>query len=62
MRTVTLDGRTYRMRDVNRIYQEQRSEAERRQSQPTLFDVHEDARPKAHKTADGRFQNPTLFD
>jgi len=62
MRTVTLEGKTYRMRDVNRIYQEQRAEAGKRQNQPTLFDVHEDMRSKAHKTAAGRFQHPTLFD
>jgi hypothetical protein len=62
MRTVTLDGRTYQMRDVNRLYQEQRAELARRQDQPTLFEVHQDLRPKAHKTAAGRFQHPTLFD
>lgn len=60
MRTVTLDGKTYRMRDVNRIYQEQRREA-RKAAQPTLFELHEDSRPKSQQTAAGRLQEPTLF-
>lgn len=60
-RRETLDGRTYRMRDINRIYKEQRREA-RRVEQPTLFPVHEDARPPSQKTAAGRLSAPTLFD
>lgn len=61
MRTVTLDGRTYRMRDVNRIYKEQRKEA-RKAEQPTLFPIVEDTRPKSQMTAAGRLHEPTLFD
>ena len=60
MRTVTLDGRTYRMRDVNRIYKEQRAE-ERRNSQPALFDLKDDIRPPSQRSAAGRHQQPLLF-
>lgn len=62
MRTVTLDGRTYRMRDINRIYKEQRAEERKRNSQPALFELYEDARPKSQKTAAGRLREPSLFD
>lgn len=62
MRTVTLDGKTYRWRDINRAYKEQRAEERKSKSQPTLFELVDDARPKSQKTATGRFQEPTLFD
>lgn len=60
MRTVTLDGRTYRMRDVNRIYKEQRAE-ERKANQPALFDLRDDTRPQSQRSAAGRLQQPLLF-
>lgn len=62
MRTVTLDGKTYRWRDINRAYQEQRAEERKAKNQPTLFELQEDVRPKSQKTAAGRLREPTLFD
>jgi hypothetical protein len=39
---------------------EQRKAA--RATQPALFELREDARPKSQRTANGRFKEPTLFD
>jgi len=54
MRYVVLDGKRYAMRDVHRLYKEQR-DAERRQKQLTLFELKDDSRPPSQKPVDGRF-------
>jgi len=59
MRSV-LDGRRYAMRDIHKLYKEQR-DAERRQRQLTLFELQHDSRPASQRTAEGRLTEPTLF-
>ena len=60
MRTVTLDGRAYRMRDVLQTYKEQRAQ-ERKAKQLALFEFRDDSRPATQRTAQGRYEEPTLF-
>lgn len=61
MKYITLpNGERYLWRDVLHMRREQKK-AER-QPQPTLFELKEDRRPPAHKTATGRYLEPTLFD
>lgn len=52
--------RRYAMRDIHRLYKEQRNE-ERRARQLTLFELKDDARPPSQRSADGRFSEPLLF-
>jgi len=61
MRTVTLDGKRYQIREVLRIYKEQKAQA-RKVRQLALFeDLPEDARIPSQRTAAGRWKEPTLF-
>jgi hypothetical protein len=60
MRYVTLDNKRYAMREIHRLYKQQRDE-ERRARQLTLFDLREDARPVSQRTGDGRYREPLLF-
>ena len=60
MRFVELDGKRYAMRDIHDAYREQKKA--RRQTQLTLFALVEDYRPQSQRCADGRFQEPTLFE
>jgi hypothetical protein len=59
-RFIDLDGKRYLWRDLVKLRQEQR-EAARRAEQPPLFDLHEDCRPAADRTAAGRYLEPSLF-
>lgn len=60
-RFIEIDGRRYLWRDILALRRAQlaRHRAER---QPPLFDLIEDTRPKAQRTAAGRYQEPLLFD
>lgn len=61
MRYVILDGGRYAMRDIHKLYQEQRDE-ERRQKQLTLFELKDDSRPATQKDAAGRYTEPLLIE
>jgi len=59
MRTIEIDGEALRLaRHPCAPEQRQRG----RVSQPTLFELKEDARPPAQRSAAGRYAEPTLFD
>lgn len=60
MRYVTLGNKRYAMREVLRLYKEQRAE-ERRQKQLTLFELRDDCRPQSQQTASSRYESPLLF-
>jgi hypothetical protein len=60
MRYVTLEGKRWAMRDIHRIYKEQR-DALRRERQMVLFELKEDSRPQSQRCADGRYSEPLLF-
>ena len=60
MRYVTINGVRVLWRDVLKARREQLKAA--RQPQPTLFELKEDCRPPASRTAAGRYLEPTLFD
>ncbi len=59
-RTILLDGRPYLWRDLVKMRREQlQTIAKARQL--TLFELKEDSRPESHRTAAGRYQEPSLF-
>lgn len=58
--TVLIDGKRYLWRDILEMRRRQLEEA-RKVQQPALFDLREDSRPKAERTAAGRYQAPSLF-
>ena len=60
MRYVILDGKRYAMRDIHRLYKEQKDA--RKQTQLTLFEMRQDVRPQSQCNADGRYSEPQLFD
>jgi hypothetical protein len=59
-RFIDIGGARYLWRDILTMRREQRK-AER-QPQPTLFPLRHDARPKAARTAEGRYREPSLFE
>ena len=59
MRFIEIDGKRYAWKDILQKRREQRHLAP---PQPTLFELKEDARPPAERTAAGRYLEPTLFD
>ena len=60
MRYVVLDGKAYSWKQLLQLRREQR-ERERKERQPTLFELREDHRPRSQKTASDRYLQPTLF-
>lgn len=60
MRTVLLDGKRYPIREVLKLYKEQKA-MDRKARQLVLFELREDSRPSTQQTAAGRYQEPTLF-
>jgi hypothetical protein len=60
MKTVEINGVRMLWRDVLKLRREQEKQA--RQPQPALFELKDDCRPPSQKKADGRFQEPTLFE
>lgn len=56
---IEIDGKRHAWRDILRMRREQRDAAKK--PQLTLFALQEDARPASQKTADGRYQEPLLF-
>jgi hypothetical protein len=57
---IDIDGRRCRWRDIVQLRREQR-EAARRAEQPPLFELRNDRRPEAERTAAGRYLEPSLF-
>jgi hypothetical protein len=59
-RFVEIDGKRHLWRDVLQLRREQK-QACANAVQPALFELHEDRRPPAERTASGRYQEPSLF-
>ena len=57
---IDIDGKRYLWCDIIKLRQEQRA-AVRRGEQPALFELREDCRPAAERTAAGRYLEPSLF-
>lgn len=60
MRYIDIDGKRYLWRDILELRREQRKTL-RRSQQPALFEIKEDYRPSAARTAAGRYREPSLF-
>lgn len=58
-RYIVIDGKRYAWRDILALRREQRRPV---LSQPTLFELKEDARPAPEKTAAGRYRELSLFE
>lgn len=60
--TIIIEGRAYRWPDILEMrHQQIAAWKAARPDQPALFPLIDDARPKAERTADGRYKEPTLF-
>ena len=57
---IEIDGKRYLWRELLQLRREQRM-AQARAEQPTLFELKEDRRPVAERTAEGRYREPSLF-
>jgi hypothetical protein len=57
---IEIDGRRYLWREVLQLRREQKK-AQAQAQQPALFELKEDRRPVAERTASGRYQEPSLF-
>jgi hypothetical protein len=57
---IEIDGKRLLWRDVLELRREQK-QACVNAVQPALFELHEDRRPPADRTASGRYQEPSLF-
>jgi hypothetical protein len=58
--TITIEGKRYLWRDILALRKAQ-IEAARTAQQPVLFALRDDCRPKAERTAAGRYAAPSLF-
>lgn len=61
LRSIEIDGKRYLWREVLELRREQKK-AYARAQQPVLFELREDCRPVAARTAAGRYQEPSLFE
>ena len=59
-RFIEIDGKRHLWRDVLELRREQK-QACANAVQPALFELREDRRPPADRTAAGRYLEPTLF-
>jgi hypothetical protein len=57
---IEIDGKRYLWRDVMQLRREQKK-AYARAQQPALFELRDDYRPAAERTAAGRYLEPSLF-
>lgn len=57
---IEIDGKRRLWRDVLQLRREQK-QACANATQPVLFELREDRRPPADRTAAGRYQEPSLF-
>jgi hypothetical protein len=60
LRYIEIDGKRFFWRDLLQMRREQRN-AHARVQQPTLFELKDDHRPVAARTAADRYQQPSLF-
>jgi len=60
LKFIEIDGKRYLWRDVLQLRREQKK-AHARSQQPTLFELKDDRRPAADRTAEGRYREPSLF-
>ena len=61
-RFIDIDGKRFLWRDIVRLRQEQcRAAAEAAPMQPPLFELHDDFRPAAERSAAARYLEPSLF-
>jgi hypothetical protein len=59
---INIEGRRYLWRDIVKLRQERcRAAAEAAGIQPPLFELREDFRPLAERTAASRYLEPSLF-
>ena len=59
---IVIEGRRHLWRDVIRLRQEQcRAAVAAEPQQPPLFELRDDFRPAAERTARGRYLEPSLF-
>jgi len=61
LRFIDIDGKRYLWRDVLHMRAEQRR-AHAAAQQLALFELKQDCRPEATRTAAGRYLEPSLFD
>jgi hypothetical protein len=61
MRYVTLDGKRYPIREVLRVYKEQKAEDKKARQLGLFGDLPEDCRIPSQRSAAGRYAEPTLF-
>jgi len=59
-RFIDTDGKRYLWRDALQMRREQ-LKARVRSEQPVLFQLKDDCRPPAERTAAGRYREPSLF-
>jgi hypothetical protein len=59
-RFIEIDGKRFLWRDLVRLRQEQRRAAAKAQ-QPVLFELHDECRPAADRSAADRYREPSLF-
>jgi hypothetical protein len=60
LKYIEIDGKRYLWREVLELRREQKK-AHARAQQPTLFELKEDRRPEADRSAAGRYREPSLF-
>ena len=61
MRYIEIGGKRYLWREILQLRRDQK-EAHAKAPQPTLFELRQDCRPPAERTAAGRYLEPSLFD
>jgi len=60
MRFIEIDGKRYLWRDLLELRRAQKK-AQARAQQPPLFELKDDRRPVADRTAADRYREPSLF-
>lgn len=60
LRFIDIDGKRYFWRDILHLRREQKK-ALARAEEPALFELKDDHRPVAARTAEGRYREPSLF-
>lgn len=60
LKFIEIDGRRYSWRDILHLRREQKR-AFAKAEQPALFELRDDRRPPASRTAAGRYLEPSLF-
>ncbi len=59
-RHIMIDGKPYVWRELVKMRREQ-LQAQAKRKQLALFEMKEDYRPEAHRTASGRYRQPSLL-